>query len=61
MTTLMKLYDLFVAYADDDDAAAVVDARHVSWEEGVEVFVGFSASFLTKVAVIFPAFPGSFG
>ena len=43
------------------DAAAVVADQRASWEEGVEVFVGFFVSFWTKEAVTAPAFPGSSG
>jgi len=45
------------------DAAAVVGVavRRASWEEGVEVFVGFFVSFLTKEVSTAPAFPGSSG
>lgn len=43
------------------DAAAVVVVRRASWEEGVEVFVGFFVSFWTKEVATAPAFPGSSG
>jgi len=45
----------------DVDAAAVVVVRRSSWEEGVEVFVGFFVSFWTKEVSTAPAFPGSSG
>jgi len=41
--------------------AAVVVVRRSSWEEGVEVFVGFFVSFWTKEVATAPAFPGSSG
>ena len=44
-----------------DAAAVVVVGRRASWEEGVEVFVGFFVSFLTKEVSTAPAFPGSSG
>lgn len=50
------------AHAGVDAAAVVVVAvRRASWEEGVEVFVGFFVSFLTKEVSTAPAFPGSSG
>lgn len=45
----------------DAECAVVVVVRLASWEEGVEVFVGFFVSFWTiKVATV-RAFPGSSG
>ena len=49
------------AHAGVDAVAVVVGVQHASWEEGVEVFVGFFVSFWTKEAVTAPAFPGSSG
>ena len=60
MTTLMKLFDWSDGGGDGGDQDDQ-DARYVSWEEGVELSVGFSASFLIKEVVIVPAFLGSFG
>ena len=61
MTTLMKLFDWSDDDGDDGGDQDDQDARYASWEEGVELSVGFSASFLLKEVVIFPAFLGSFG
>jgi hypothetical protein len=45
----------------DAECAVVVVVRLASWEEGVEVFVGFFVSFWTIEVATVRAFPGSSG